>query len=338
MSDIILERFPSDRHRSLVRKSRKAKKSERRSDAIRSETALDAAWLRAHPLPPVDDASDKDRRGRVLVAGGAEFVPGALRLTGEAALRAGAGRLQMATVRSAAMSLGVLVPEAAMIALPAQEDGEIAASAAALLIERARRCDMLIMGPGMSVSAGTDELVATVLDALEAPLTVLLDAAALTSARALQPIIARHEGRVILTPHHGEMAILADMPPEAVAADPQGVARAMATEFQAVVLLKGRRSIICDPAGQCLLYEGSCAGLATGGSGDVLAGVVGGLAARGAAPRDAAAWATWVHGQAGQRLQDEVGGVGFLARDLLPLIPRILNGISPTGQDQDHRG
>lgn len=297
-----------------------------------SPAQLDAAWLQAHPLPPIDEGSDKNRRGRILVAGGAEFVPGALRLTGEAALRAGAGKLQMATVRSAALPLGVLVPEAAMIALPAQNDGEIAAGAADILIERAIHCDALILGPGMSVSPQTDELVADVLTGIKAPQAVVLDAAALTAARDLRSVITRHRGHVILTPHHGEMAILAGLSHEEVAADPIGVSQDIAGRFEAVVLLKGKNSILAKPRGHVLLYQGGCAGLATGGSGDVLAGIVGGLAARGATPWEAGAWATWVHGRAGRRLETETGGVGFLARELLPLIPGILH--DPTGEDE----
>ncbi|MFC4592811.1 NAD(P)H-hydrate dehydratase [Sphingobium tyrosinilyticum] len=285
---------------------------------------LDIEWLRSHPLPILESDSDKNSRGRVLVVGGAEFVPGALRLTGEAALRAGAGKLQMATVRSAAMSLGVLVPEAAMIALPAQEDGEIAAGAAEILAPLLARCDALVLGPGMNVSAQTDELVTAILAAAEPHVTTILDAAALTSARSLQSLIARHEGHIIMTPHHGEMAILTGESAEAIAADPAAIARRVASDFQAIVVLKGERSVIAGPDGDCLLHEGGCVGLATGGSGDVLAGIVGGLAARGTEPLRAAAWGSWLHGRAGRELARTVGPIGFLARELLPLIPRLL--------------
>ena len=285
---------------------------------------LDTAWLKANPLPVVDSDSDKNARGRVLVVGGAEFVPGALRLPGEAALRAGAGKLQMATVRAAAMSLGVLVPEAAMIALPAQEDGEIAVGAAAVLKPQLARCDSLVLGPGMNVSAGTDQLVADILAATEPPVTIVLDAAAMTSARDLRSTIAAHEGHIILTPHHGEMAILTGKSAEAITADPVGVASQVAQDFQAVVILKGDRSVIAAPDGACLLHEGGCVGLATGGSGDVLAGIAGGLAARGADPFRAAAWASWLHGRAGRELARTMGPIGFLAREPLPLIPRLL--------------
>src|SRR3546814_8288846 len=179
--------------------------------------SIDRDWLAANPLPTPNDGHDKNSRGRVLVVGGAEFVPGTLRLTGEAALRAGAGKLQMATVRSAAMSLGVLVPEAAMIALPSDEDGEIAAEAAAILMERVKHCDAPILGPGMSISPRTDQLVAGLLTEPWPQRTIVLDAAALTSANEPPPGIARHEGRVILTPHPGEMAQLAGIASQAVA-------------------------------------------------------------------------------------------------------------------------
>ena len=285
---------------------------------------LDAQWLRAHPLPEPDVAFDKNGRGRVLVAGGAEFVPGALRLTGEAALRAGAGKLKLATVRSAAMSLGVLIPEAAMIALPAQEDGELAAGAADILADHLARCDTLILGPGMSISTQTDDLVERILSDMQPPLTLVLDAAALTSARHLQDLIARQQGRVILTPHHREMALLTGQDESAIATDPQSIARQVASQFNAIVLLKANQSIVASPDGDCLVHDGGCVGLATGGSGDVLAGIVGGLAARGASPLVAAAWGCWVHGHAGRQLASRVGPIGFLAREILPLVPRAL--------------
>ncbi|MET0240759.1 MAG: NAD(P)H-hydrate dehydratase [Sphingobium sp.] len=286
---------------------------------------IDHDWLAAHPLPSLDSVEDKNSRGRVLVAGGAEFVPGALRLTGEAALRAGAGKLQMATVRSAAMALGVLVPEAAMIALPADEDGEIAAEAAAVLAKRVERCDCLILGPGMSAGDRTDQLVADLLARADGCRTIVLDAAAITSARELAPVIRQHEGRVILTPHHGEMAQLSGLDVAEIAADPARVAADMAARFGAVILLKGRESVLVGADGEVLLHTGGCVGLATGGSGDVLAGIIGGLAARGASPFVAAGWGAWLHGRAGETLAETFGPVGFLARELLPIIPRLLD-------------
>lgn len=284
---------------------------------------VDEDWLAANPLPAVPDHLDKNGRGRVLVVGGAEFVPGALRLTGEAALRAGAGKLQLATVRAAAMAVGALVPEAAMLALPADADGEIAAEAADILLERLDRCDTLVLGPGMSVSGGTERLVERLLETPDPGRTVVLDAAALTSSGDLADVIARHDGRVILTPHHGEMAYLSGLEADAIADEPVEVAGTIARRFGAVVLLKGSESVIAGPDGTLLRCTRGCVGLATGGSGDVLAGIIGGLSARGASPLVAAAWGSWLHGRAGEVLAEQAGGVGFLAREIAPLVPRL---------------
>lgn len=286
---------------------------------------IDAGWRRAHPLPWPEEGADKNKRGRVLLVGGAEFVPGALRLTGEAALRAGAGKLQMATVDSAALALGVLVPEAAMIALPLDERGEIAAHAAERLAEAVTRCDTLILGPGMSDNGGTAPLMERLLAAPRAALTLLLDAAAVSCAEALAQSIAGHGGRVVMTPHHGEMAALTGWPVEEIAADPERAAIDVARRFGAVVVLKARRTVIADPDGALLEHESDCVGLATGGSGDVLAGVIGGLLARGTAPMAAAGWGVWLHAQAGERAGRQFGPIGFLARDLAEHVPGLMH-------------
>lgn len=286
---------------------------------------IDRTWIAAHPLPAVAQGGDKNARGRVLVVGGSEFVPGALRLTGEAVLRAGAGKLQMATVKAAAMSLAVLIPEAAMIALPADETGEIAADAADCLADRLERCDALIMGPGMSVASHTAGLVATILSRLGPETILILDAAALTCTRDLAAEIAARDGRVVMTPHHGELSYLTGRSEEEIGADPAVAARAVAQRYRAIVLLKSEETILAVPDEEPILFEEGCIGLATGGSGDVLAGLIGGLVARGASPRDACAWATYIHGQAGQRLSGDIGSVGFLARELLTLIPGLID-------------
>ena len=288
---------------------------------------LDLDWIRAHPLPVVGEVKDKDARGRVLVVGGAEFVPGALRLTGEAALRAGAGKLQMATVRSAAMALAVLVPEAAMIALPADDEGEIGVEAADLLRERLSRCDTLIFGPGMSVGAQTAQLVAALMQMPVDRHTIILDAAALTCAKDLKPVVAAHHGRVIMTPHHREMSYFTGWDVEEIDRDPMAAAQHVAREFQAIVVLKSARSVLAAPDGKTMMFEGGSIGLATGGSGDVLAGIIGGMAARGADPWTAAGWGVFVHGAAGLQLSKEVGEIGFLARELLSAIPKITSDL-----------
>ncbi|WP_238147052.1 NAD(P)H-hydrate dehydratase [Rhizorhabdus dicambivorans] len=285
---------------------------------------LDAAWRAAHPLPDHESHADKNMRGRVLLVGGSMFVPGALGLTGEAVLRSGAGKLQIATVDAAAMHLGVLVPEAAMIGLPTAEDGEIATDAAAALADPARYCHTLLIGPGMVSQPSACALIDGLLPLLADDQVAVLDAAAICAARAHAPLIAGRGGRVILTPHHGEMACLTGVSAEEIGADPVACAQSVAGTFNAVVVLKAGETVIAAPGGETLLYSSDCVGLATGGSGDVLAGIMAGLAAQGADPLTAAAWGVWLHGEAGRRAAGRIGPIGFLARDLPGEVPRLL--------------
>jgi ADP-dependent NAD(P)H-hydrate dehydratase len=289
---------------------------------------LDRAWLQRHPLPAVAAEGDKNTRGRVLVVGGAEFVPGALRLTGEAALRAGAGKLGLATVETAAISLGVNVPEASMLKLPADENGRIAPSAAEKIASRLKLCDTLVFGPGMPGAEETEELVMAVLRATPTELTVVLDAGALTACAKLAEAIAARSGRTILTPHRGEICRLTGLSEDEVAGDPETVAQDTARTFGAVVALKGEKTVLASPDGACARFEGGSRGLATSGSGDVLAGLIGGFAARGAPPLTAAGWGVFVHGTAGERASAEIAEIGFLARELLPRVPGIVAELS----------
>jgi len=287
-------------------------------------TPLDSAWLAAHSLPEPGADSDKNSRGHVLVAGGSETVPGALRLTGEAALRAGAGRLQLATVERAVLHLGVRVPESAVFPLPANAAGELGEEAGEALCAYLGRCDTLVLGPGMGAEAAAETILAAVLAKPRASLSLVLDAAMIGAATDLADALHAQQGRIVLTPHPGEMMRLMGCDEARIAQDPAGLAQEAARRFNATVLFKGPDTWIASPRTGLLHYSGGGPGLATGGSGDVLAGIIGGLMARGAEPRIAAAWGVWLHGEAGRRLAERVGPLGFLARELPAEIPRLL--------------
>lgn len=284
--------------------------------------SLDAGWCASHRLPQIDSGCDKNSRGRVLLVGGARFVPGALALTGEAVLRAGAGKLQMATVDAVASALGVLVPEAAMIGLPMREDGEIAQDGVTVLADLVPQCDLLLVGPGMSATAETGLFVHGLL-ALPPP-AMLLDAAALTCASLAELATAARKLPLILTPHHGEMARLIGCDRQAVAANPAHMVGQIVEQTGAYIALKGPETWIGGPGTPILHFAGGCPGLGIGGSGDVLAGIIGGLLARGAAPIAALGWGVALHGAAGQLAATKIGEIGFLARELLPFIPRLM--------------
>jgi len=286
-------------------------------------TPIDLAWRKANPLPVLDGA-DKNSRGRVFAVGGSRRVPGALRLTAEAALRVGAGKVRMGTIEAAAIPIGLAMPECGVIALAEGEDGEIGIDAAPAMAEQIRSCDAFLFGPGMGGRSNVDALTRRVIDRPREGLSILLDAAPLACAAGLEEVIAAHEGRAILTPHHGELAYLTGQSEQAIAAAPEKAARDAAARFGAIVVLKHARTVIAAPDGAALVHDSDTPGLATGGSGDVLAGVIGGLLARGTPPLAAAGWGVWLHGAAGRAAAEQVGPLGFLARDLLPHLPRLL--------------
>jgi len=120
------------------------------------------------------------------------------------------------------------------------------------------------------------------------------------------------------------LAYLTGETEQSIAADPEKAARDAATRFGAIVVLKHARTIIASPDGQILVHDSDTPGLATGGSGDVLTGVIGALLARGTSPFVAAGWGVWLHGAAGRAAAEAIGPSGFLARELLPHLPRLL--------------
>lgn len=286
---------------------------------------LDGNWLRANPVPAPDPDADKNARGRVLAIGGGARVPGGLLLTGEAALRAGAGKLQMATVEAATLAIGIALPEASVIPLPAGADGELAEVPG--LAEAVERCDALVAGPAMTGEAAALAVLDAVLETPGWDGMAILDAGVLMVAAQRAGAIRALARTPVMTPHIGEIAAMLDLPADEINADRAAALRRAARLFGAVVVLKGSTTLVAGPDGDLLAFAGGGVGLATGGSGDVLAGIAAGLAARGATPLAAAGWAVWLHGEAGRRCAERIGPVGFLSRELLALVPALMTGV-----------
>ena len=285
-------------------------------------------FLRGWPLPRVDASSDKNARGAVLVIAGAPEMPGAAVLAATAALRAGAGKLQVATVRSVASLVAAQVPEALVLSVPETSDGGISPRAAKMLCERAAGADAVLIGPGMVDEQATAELSLALLRKLD-DTPVILDAEALACASLEPRAFARVRTPIGMTPHSREMAQMLDLDPDEVERDRSGVARRAARNLRAVVALKGSETFIADPGGRLLCNRrAGNPGLGTSGSGDTLSGVVAGLLARGADVLQAAAWGVYLHARAGDVLARKVGPVGFLARELLAEIPREMARLS----------
>jgi ADP-dependent NAD(P)H-hydrate dehydratase len=288
-------------------------------------TRLDAGLLESVPLPCLAEDGDKEERGRLLVVGGSREVPGAALLAAVAGMRAGAGKLQIATAASIAIPLGIAMPEARVVGLAETAQGCLAPDAIAPLLKLVEEAQAVAIGCGLQHGDGLDAL----LDALfasghDSPL--VLDATVLGSLPPRAAALRSWRAGSVLLPHSREMARLLECDVEEVEIDPLGAARRAAELYHSVALVKGRFSFIAAPDGRAFCFEGGGIGLATSGSGDVLAGIVGGLAARGADPLTATLWGVWLHGEAGRILTGRVGRVGFLAREISELVPGLLDG------------
>jgi len=286
------------------------------------------ALLTEHPLPE-HEGGDKRDRGRLLVIAGSVEMPGAALLAALSALRAGAGILQIATCETHAPHLGIAMPEAMVVGCPVTSRGGIDPAASSRIVELALGCDAVLVGPGMADEEAIIELSVAVLKGVVGPYFVL-DAAAFTCLRAHLETLTAKQGRIVVTPHAGEMAKFLEKPREDVERDPLAAAKKTTAVIGGVVVLKGVRTHIASPSGETWLCDHGCIGLATSGSGDTLGGIMAGLLARGAQPEQAAFWSVYIHGEAGQRLTRKSGSLGFLAREIPDEIPRILEDLRST--------
>lgn len=291
---------------------------------------VDAAALRAWPLPMPSTDGDKEQRGHVLVLGGSREMPGAVILAATAALRAGAGKLTIATGASVAQLVALALPEARVIGLAETDEGGFTEDAVGKLAPLADKVNAILIGPGMQDEAATAVLVRALLPRLEGSSTsVVLDACAMgvilrPGRQADAGATFRFTLPVIVTPHAGEMAHLTGASKEDISADPDRHAAQAARRWNAVVALKGARTLVNGPDGERWQHEGGNVGLAISGSGDTLAGIIAGLAARGASPTQAACWGVALHARAGELLAERFGILGYLARELPDEIPALM--------------
>jgi ADP-dependent NAD(P)H-hydrate dehydratase len=276
--------------------------------------------LRGWRLP--EPTGGKESRGSILVVGGSTETLGAVTLAAEAALRSGAGKLQVVVPSKVAPHVSIALPEALVRGVPSTEAGAIEGSSVELFLDLVQKASAVLVGPGMADKEQTQALVEALLPELRSP--VVLDALGLAAVTADPGCLHHLEGRVVLTPNPTELAISLHVDADEVDDDPAGCARRLAEQTHATVGLGGATSWVAGSDGRLWEDESGGAGLGVSGSGDVRAGVVAGLLARGAEPGQAAVWASYLHGRAGERLAATVGRLGFLARELPPEIPRVL--------------
>jgi ADP-dependent NAD(P)H-hydrate dehydratase len=277
--------------------------------------------------PLADPGSSKQSRGTALLVGGSSSVPGAMLLAGEASLRAGAGKLQVATTDSVAAQMAVSIPEALVSRTPELRAGDISPEAADQVLALAEGAAAILLGPGITSPEAATDLLREIVPKLSDQ-RVVVDA--LGSAYVTEETEGLHhlESTAVLTVNPTEIALTLGIEEDQVDDDPLAATLELARRARAVVLCGGSEKFVADPEGRSWRVSAGCPGLGISGSGDVQAGIVTGLLARGAEPAQAAVWGAWLHGTCGEVLADSIGPLGFLARELPAVVPRLLGELA----------
>ncbi|HWB00479.1 MAG TPA: NAD(P)H-hydrate dehydratase [Pirellulales bacterium] len=277
-------------------------------------------------LPPRQPDAHKGDFGRVLVVGGSRGMSGAAAMAGMAALRGGAGLVRVAVPASVLPIVASYAPEYMTLAMPEDDDGRFSAAAAELLERSIPAATVVALGPGIGQSEELDDLVAHLYSSVTLPMVV--DAEALNALARRQLAAGAPAGPRVLTPHPGEFLRIAhlDNPverPKLERSVLEQKAIELAAHLQAVIVLKGQHSLVTDGK-RAEHNETGNPGMATGGSGDVLTGIIAALLAQKMEPFEAARLGAHLHGLAGDLAADNLGQVAMKAGDLIDYLPAAL--------------
>ncbi|MBI2885428.1 MAG: NAD(P)H-hydrate dehydratase [Candidatus Omnitrophica bacterium] len=272
-------------------------------------------------LPPRPAALHKGEAGRVLVIAGSAGLTGAAALCALGALRTGAGLVTLALPGSLHDLLAGLVMEATSVALPETRERSLSPQALPKLIELVERADAVAIGPGLSEHRQTVRLVRELLSRIRKPCVV--DADALNAVDDPARVFSQG-GPFVLTPHPGEMGRLARMTAKDVQQRREATAKTFAAQQHVVLALKGHRTVIAAPDGQVAVNDTGHPGMASGGCGDVLTGMIAALLGQGLQPFDAARLGVYLHGLSGDLVAARQGQVGLIASDLASTIPQAI--------------
>lgn len=271
-------------------------------------------------LPPRPLDSNKATFGRLAIVAGSRGKAGAAILAARGALRGGAGLVTVFCAESLeALVVGAL-PEAMTFGLP-ESGGALSERGAPALLRALAGFDAALVGPGLGTAPGTVRLLEEVLS--RARLPIVADADALNAFAGRPAFFAKRRAATVLTPHPGEGARLLATSAAVIQADRLGAARELARRARAVAVLKGAGTLVAAPSGEVAVNPTGTPLLATAGSGDVLAGLIGALLAGGLAPRAAAVAGAWLHGAAAQSLEGRLGDAGLLAHETADAVPAV---------------
>ncbi len=275
--------------------------------------------IRALPrLRPRSAGANKGNFGRVLVVAGSWGMSGAAVLCGSAALRGGAGLVRLAVPRDILPLVAVANPCYMSAALPQDDQGRLGPDALPDLRQQLSWCTVAVIGPGLGRNPGLGGLLRSVL--AETMLPVVLDADALNALGTDLEVLASRQGPAVLTPHPGEFGRLAGLEIAAVQARRQELASQFARAHRVVLVLKGAGTVVTD-GDRLYVNETGNPGMATGGTGDVLGGLIAALLAQGLEPFDAAQLGVYLHGRAGDLARDRLGETSLIASDLVEALP-----------------
>ncbi|MBW2589653.1 MAG: NAD(P)H-hydrate dehydratase [Deltaproteobacteria bacterium] len=268
--------------------------------------------------PRILDAH-KGTTGHVLVVSGSVGKTGAAAMTAMSAMRAGAGLVTLAIPESLNPVLETQVLEAMTYPLPETENGIIGESSFNKIMDLLSGKQCLAIGPGLGEAAETKKLIHRIIK--ESPVTIVIDADGLNNLAGSTEILKKAKSPLILTPHPGEMARLIDSTAGSVQKDRITCARKFSEKFNVHIILKGAKTIIAHPEGNIFINPTGNPGMASGGMGDVLTGIIAGLVAQGFSPESATHTGVYLHGAAADMLAENIGPFGYLATEVMNAIP-----------------
>jgi NAD(P)H-hydrate epimerase len=272
-------------------------------------------------LPKRQAWAHKGSCGRALVVAGSRGLTGAATLASSAVARAGAGLVTLGIPASLNPIMEQKVTEVMTRPLPETDTGCLSSEAISYINELADNCDVLAIGPGMGRNGETEQVIKDIVAAARCPLVI--DADALNALLGCTELLPQLEALAVLTPHVGEMSRLTGIPAEQINADRLAVAGKAAISWGTIVVLKGPGTIVAFPDGEAFINTTGNAGMATGGTGDVLTGVIAGFIAQGLSSHEAALAGVYIHGLAGD-IAARKGTIGLMAGDVLQAIPEAI--------------
>lgn len=277
-------------------------------------------------LPKRPRDSHKGNFGRVLVLGGSVGLTGAAVMASESAIRSGAGLVTLGIPKSLNPIMEIKLTEVMTLPLPETENYAFSKSSYDSIMKIVNNFDVIAIGPGISRDPETSWLVRELCKNINKP--KVIDADGLNAISEDKSVLKDIDNKTIFTPHPGEMARLIDKTIPDVQSDRIGVAQKFANETGIILVLKGVPTVIAEPSGELYLNTTGNPGLASGGTGDVLTGIIAGFIAQGLSLKDSAILGVYIHGFAGDLAAEELGEPGLIAGDLIKCIPKAIKYFS----------